>query len=86
MRCFIAIDIDDNIRARIDDLQRQMRQKTGLDRPDVKWVQPDLIHLTLKFLGEDVLRNSLVISGGKIKLAEIIESENIVRPELLEDI
>lgn len=52
MRCFIAIDIDEGIRDRIDRLQREFQQKTGLTRPDVKWVDPALIHLTLKFLGE----------------------------------
>jgi 2'-5' RNA ligase len=52
MRCFIAIDIDEGIRNQIDHLQRELQQKTGLTRPDVKWVEPALIHLTLKFLGE----------------------------------
>ena len=52
MRCFIAIDIDENIRTQIGHLQRELRQKTGLTKPDVKWVDPSLIHLTLKFLGE----------------------------------
>lgn len=52
MRCFIAIDLDENIRTRIDRLQHELQQKTGLTRPDVKWVDPALIHLTLKFLGE----------------------------------
>jgi len=52
MRCFIAIDIDEGIRNQIDRLQDELRQKTGLTRPDVKWVDSALIHLTLKFLGE----------------------------------
>jgi 2'-5' RNA ligase len=52
MRCFIAIDIDEGIRNQIDRLQNELRQKTGLTRPDVKWVDSALIHLTLKFLGE----------------------------------
>jgi 2'-5' RNA ligase len=52
MRCFIAIDIDEGIRNQIDRLQNELRQKTGLTRPDVKWAEPALIHLTLEFLGE----------------------------------
>ncbi len=52
MRCFIAIDIDKNLRTQIERLQQDLRQKTGLAKPDVKWVDPNLIHLTLKFLGE----------------------------------
>ena len=52
MRCFIAIDIDEGIRNRIYRLQRELQRKTSLTKPDVKWVDPALIHLTLKFLGE----------------------------------
>ncbi len=52
MRCFIAIDIDENIRTGIGRLQRRFKDETGLTKPDVKWVEPGLIHLTLKFLGE----------------------------------
>lgn len=52
MRCFIAIDIDEQIRAKIGGFEDELRHKTGLDRPKVKWVEPSNIHLTLKFLGE----------------------------------
>ena len=52
MRCFIAIDIDEGIRKQIEHLQHELQEKTGLTKPDVKWVDPTLIHLTLKFLGE----------------------------------
>ena len=52
MRCFVAIDIDENIKARLKRLQSELRQKTALGRPEVKWVDVGLIHLTLKFLGE----------------------------------
>ena len=52
MRCFIAIDIDDRIRARIRDLQAKLCRETGLRAPEAKWVDPDLTHLTVKFLGE----------------------------------
>ncbi len=52
MRCFIAIDIDEVTRSRIDELQERLRQQPGLKKSDAKWVAPDNIHLTLKFLGE----------------------------------
>jgi 2'-5' RNA ligase len=52
MRCFIAIDIDEKIRAGIADLQKQLAAKVDIKKGDVKWVEPDNIHLTLKFLGE----------------------------------
>ncbi len=52
MRTFIAVDIGPDVRAALRRFQRRLRDKSGLDRPDVKWVEPDNIHLTLKFLGE----------------------------------
>jgi len=52
MRCFIAIDIDENNRAALGDLQQQLKSKVDVKKSDVKWVKPENIHLTLKFLGE----------------------------------
>jgi 2'-5' RNA ligase len=52
MRVFIAIDIDDKIQKAIADLQKQLAAKVDIKKGDVKWVEPDNIHLTLKFLGE----------------------------------
>ncbi|MBW8038760.1 MAG: RNA 2',3'-cyclic phosphodiesterase [Planctomycetes bacterium] len=52
MRCFIAIDIDENNRAALGDLQQQLKSKVDVKRSDVKWVNPENVHLTLKFLGE----------------------------------
>jgi 2'-5' RNA ligase len=52
MRCFIAIDLDEEIRRQLAKLQQEMQRKVDVRRGDVKWVKPDLIHLTLKFLGE----------------------------------
>ncbi|MGA2322912.1 MAG: RNA 2',3'-cyclic phosphodiesterase [Sedimentisphaerales bacterium] len=52
MRVFIAIDIDDKIRKAIADLQKQIASKVDVKKGDLKWVEPNNIHLTLKFLGE----------------------------------
>jgi 2'-5' RNA ligase len=55
MRLFIAIDIDEKVRGALSDLQRQLQRRTdeeGIKKRDVKWVRPEAIHLTLKFLGE----------------------------------
>jgi 2'-5' RNA ligase len=52
MRCFIAIDIDENNRAALGDLQQRLKSEVDIKKSDVKWVKPDNIHLTLKFLGE----------------------------------
>ncbi len=52
MRCFIAIDINEGIRAALHNLQQQIANKADVNKSDVKWVRPDSMHLTLKFLGE----------------------------------
>lgn len=52
MRMFIAIDINEEIRAALKNLQQQLQNKANIRKGDVKWVTPENIHLTLKFLGE----------------------------------
>ncbi len=51
-RCFIAIDIDEEIQAALRDLQQDMAAAADIRKSDVKWVRPESMHLTLKFLGE----------------------------------
>ena len=48
IRCFIAIELPDEIKTGLVQLQSQL--KSG-NQPWVKWVDPYSIHLTLKFLG-----------------------------------
>ena len=56
IRSFIAIEIPPPLKARMEEIQRELRRTDA----DVKWVRPGAIHLTLKFLGsirqEDVER------------------------------
>jgi len=52
MRCFIAIDIPEDIRADLVDLQKEIAGRVDIRKGDVKWVEPEGMHLTLKFLGE----------------------------------
>jgi len=66
MRCFIAIDIGKEIRSALGGLQRQLQDGVDVKKGDVKWVNPDNIHLTLKFLGE-------------IKDEKVVEVCNIVK-------
>jgi 2'-5' RNA ligase len=48
MRIFVALDIDDAIRARI---ARFIEGVQGF-APDARWVRPESVHITLKFIGE----------------------------------
>jgi 2'-5' RNA ligase len=48
MRIFIALDIENAIRERI---QRFMEGVRGF-APDARWVRPESLHVTLKFIGE----------------------------------
>jgi 2'-5' RNA ligase len=52
MRCFIAIDIPEDILADLADLQKELAGRVDIRKGDVKWVEPESMHLTLKFLGE----------------------------------
>lgn len=48
IRTFIAIELPESIRRGLAQVQEQLRR----GRHPVRWVTPDRIHLTLKFLGE----------------------------------
>jgi 2'-5' RNA ligase len=52
MRCFIAIDIPKDVRADLADLEKELAGRVDIHKGDVKWVEPEGMHLTLKFLGE----------------------------------
>lgn len=52
MRLFAAIDIEPTVIERIEQIQKRLRQDLNLSEREVKWVRPDQIHLTLKFLGD----------------------------------
>ncbi|MFC1932069.1 RNA 2',3'-cyclic phosphodiesterase [Chloroflexota bacterium] len=48
IRSFIAIELPDELKLELDQLKAQLKSGT---QPWVKWVDPNSIHLTLKFLG-----------------------------------
>jgi RNA 2',3'-cyclic 3'-phosphodiesterase len=48
MRVFIAVDVPNEIRKALGDVQRALRPLTNSTR----WVVPESIHITLRFLGE----------------------------------
>ena len=49
MRCFLAVEIPDEICAALARLQQELRRATTLR---VRWADPATFHLTLKFLGD----------------------------------
>ena len=69
MRTFIAIELPENIKGALAQLQEKLKAA----KADVKWVEPQNIHLTLKFLGE--------IDEGKLekirKILEDISGDNL---------
>src|SRR6202521_2378756 len=48
MRIFIGIDLDPEVRARIE---RFLEGVEGF-APDARWMRPESLHITLKFIGE----------------------------------
>lgn len=48
VRCFVAADLPEEVRAQLGDLGQRLRAR-GLN---LRWVAPSSMHLTLKFLGE----------------------------------
>jgi 2'-5' RNA ligase len=62
LRLFIAIDVPEKIKTEISDLIETLKKNDA----DVKWIIPDNLHLTLKFLGStpdtlpDKIRESIL--------------------------
>jgi len=75
IRSFIAIELPDELEARLKQLEDQL---TSRRQTDVKWVDPSGIHLTLRFLGE--------VPAGKTEeiTAAIVESARGIPPFRLE--
>jgi len=48
MRLFVALDLDPQIRDAIASFMNEVRRLAA----DVRWVQPESLHVTLKFIGE----------------------------------
>jgi RNA 2',3'-cyclic 3'-phosphodiesterase len=52
MRVFVAVDIDETIQSALAELQNNIRADAHLEKGEATWVKPNLMHLTIKFLGE----------------------------------
>jgi RNA 2',3'-cyclic 3'-phosphodiesterase len=84
MRTFIAIEISDEIRDALVQIQSHLKYAGA----DVKWVEKQNIHLTLKFLGEitdkkcDEVKAALDEAGRTTKQFEIDVKELGVFPKI----
>ena len=56
VRTFVAVLLDEELRRKISEVQERAKLLT----PSVKWVAPDIFHVTMKFLG-DVRRDKLSV-------------------------
>ncbi|MFC1980523.1 RNA 2',3'-cyclic phosphodiesterase, partial [Chloroflexota bacterium] len=79
VRSFIAIELPDELKLRLARLQAQLK----LGEPySVKWVDPESIHLTLKFLGYVVADKIIDINGAMQKACQGISPFNLEVKEL----
>jgi 2'-5' RNA ligase len=58
MRLFVAVNIPEAVRDKVAEMQSELKKAPC----DVKWVDPDKFHLTLKFIGEVEDKDILSIS------------------------
>jgi len=69
MRTFIALDLDKPLKETLEGLISRLRHRGG----DIRWVKPEGMHLTIKFLGEigeetvAKLKSSLGVVAGRHK-------------------
>jgi 2'-5' RNA ligase len=75
IRSFIAIELPDRLKLEIGQLEAQLKPS---QQPWAKWVDPDSIHLTLKFLGNIATDRTGEITGA------IAEATRTVSPFHLE--
>ena len=59
MRSFIAIELPNELKLRLTQLETELKRD---EPPGVKWVNPDSIHLTLKFLGNIAIDMTVAIT------------------------
>jgi len=65
MRVFIAIELPESVKEEIARIQEKLKKT----RDKIKWVDPSLIHLTLKFLGEINEKELEKVIGAMEKIA-----------------
>jgi 2'-5' RNA ligase len=69
LRLFIAIELSEALRTRLTELSEELSQEMPADA--IRWVRPEGIHITLKFLGE--------VAPGKVEIVQRAVSESVPR-------
>ena len=59
IRTFVAIELPDGVQKGLQQVEDGLKR----DRPPVRWVAPDKIHVTLAFLGEIPAEKIEVVAG-----------------------
>ncbi len=75
LRTFVAVELDEAILAKLAEVQS--RFKASMPLGSVKWVRPEGIHLTLKFLGDTHRERLRAVEEGIRKAAENVGSFRI---------
>ena len=79
IRSFIAIELPDELRLGLDQLEAQLKSDK---QPWVKWVNPDSIHLTLKFLGNITFNRTAEVTRAMEEAAQGISPFHLEVKEL----
>lgn len=91
IRCFIAIELSEEIRRELGRFQNALRSRVRLP---VAWVDPRAIHLTLKFLGDTPTESIEAVQQGLVRATTGVEPlqialgrfgafPNLMRPRVL---
>jgi len=79
IRAFLAIELTDDLRARLAQIQQDLTQRLSHRFPKtvrLSWVQPASIHLTIKFLGD---MDEPLIEPLRIEIAQVMTEHRPVQ-------
>ncbi len=79
LRLFVAVELPANVRKRLADVASELRGM-GLER--LRWVKPENIHITLKFLGETPAERRPEIEDALRAAADGVASHELTLGEL----
>ena len=82
IRAFLAVELPEELRARLAQVQQDLRQRLSRSLPNavrLSWVQPAAIHLTIKFLGD---MDESVIEPMRAAIAQAMEGYHTIQVPL----